>query len=381
MLRQFNRTATASTNGFTGCFAWIFYLGFGLPGIAIACWIAVISWNTIRQSSWEKVPAEVISLPESVVELDDATVPLSYRYRFAGQTHVIEKGKDFLPGFSNESIKRSWLRAEAAHWRLHESIPCWVNPQAPAEHALVRIHPSVVTYLLGLFTFSHGFLGISLWAAQKTSREQSSVASVPGQSVIDVSRSNWLPSLAIVLLLNSYVVPPLLAMVLPKPSSVEAAWMVPQPIWVPPLVLCVSGLLIWVVWRWQRSRRISRTVILTFPPDGIQCGQSNSLQLRPRANQLAFDRALLQPSVWSLTCVEKTEVSRSSSTGTEARESKLDGIAITLTGRSNSLIGMDVTVPSTSPVSSDSVRWEVWGEFQSGLRLGPFPVNVSAPAN
>lgn len=140
----------------------VIFLAFGLPGIGLSFYLYRMNQAVEAQANWAQVEVFDVKLPEETrrnFPHDDVT----YTYRFEG-TAYDGQGTGGTRIKVNDADREldQWVRTTRDRIRQKAVIPGWVDPQDPSHSALIRKSPSVIAYFIGLFTFSHGLVGIGL---------------------------------------------------------------------------------------------------------------------------------------------------------------------------------------------------------------------------
>ena len=134
--------------------AWLFFLGFSVPGIAIAVAMMYANWLATDRISWVESKAVVGSEFDDFKKIEDEK-DLSYSYRFEGKTFEGEGVGARFFFIDSDEIDRK-VRQLARTIPKKQPVPVWVNPREPEQSSLVKWEMGWIGYFLAIFAFSHG---------------------------------------------------------------------------------------------------------------------------------------------------------------------------------------------------------------------------------
>ena len=246
--------------------AFIMALGFGLPGIGISAWLLKWNLDVTKQAQWVMTEAYIDALPKTE-NRDFPDKDLQYAYEFEGVEYQgLGVGGFRMKTNGVDRELKNWLRTTEKRMVDEEIVPCWVDPKAPESSTLIRANPVYLSYFLGIFTFSHGLLGIGMfltslfggdekkkrkpWNKSKKPKD-GDFRYVPPEDENDDDTGNgkkggWLVWFLVALggfaLINGFVWPSI-QMIMRKPEAAELPWVGEPSIIIPTIVLIVSGLI------------------------------------------------------------------------------------------------------------------------------------------
>lgn len=369
----------------SGCVI-LFALPFTIPGLLMAAGIVLLNWQVVRQMDWRWVDATVLQAPANVEDMNDVQKGLHYRYDFGGDTFTILDSRAHEPFLTQEEDRETLLNRAR---EMGRKLPCLVNPASPEEHTLFPARPSTMSYFIGIFTFSHGLVGLLLLMGglklkgKTLPSHEAGLSSLerPGQCVSGMKDRRWLWVLVVFLALNAYGAPS--AMRLWNPQGAFDAEAVSGhalasniPVWLAVLMLVLSLLPIRVWLRHAKAVRLNRPLLLSHPTVAGAFDQTFRLSLTYVEPGQELPQEVLGTAEWKL-CCKRSEEGRDSDGDRVIHTRTLQSIplqAMAQGGGSLRLTGENGLPPSGR---GGALRLEVTGRTAGGVRLGPFEIPLS----
>jgi hypothetical protein len=355
----------------------LFSLAFFLPGLALAIFIGFHNWACYQQSTWQLVGANVLGIAPDARDEDERIRSMEYQYRFDGETFVIRDGASGLPMMYSDSDKMKLVQQARQALQAGDFLPCLVNPVNPSDHTLQPTRPQAGIYFMGIFTFSHGLLGLLLGLSQLIG-SQSDTPTFAGQSKSKGTYWHCIWLAVTVLSLNAYGIPSALSLWWPPPMPAEGCGIgfvgdsIPKALaWT---LLCVPLLTLYLWWRSLRKQWLERDLQLALPAGGLQAGRSFVLRLQAGDSGQMLPSSLHDTRRWVLSCTAKENYTDSDGDAAK-RDVPLDKVELESVMEGNG-IRLSGSLPSTAQGSSDDIRWELTGKSRQGITLGPFSVMV-----
>ena len=383
MLNQFNPSAPQRRKSLArGCVA-LFGLPFFIPGMLLALWIAWMNWQTLQQAGWLATEVIVLQVPDNEDDLRDPIKGMHYLYDAGGESFTIRDTTPHLAMMTGDDEKRALIERAKAALRGSEPLLCWVNPVRPEEHTLDPARPSFIQYFLGIFTFSHGLLGLLLltgqWGMRRENPSENHLAR-PGQTTSSRKDRRWIAALAVILLLNAFTIPSALRLWFdisaPPGGNVMTSGI---PFWVAVGVLVFSLLPMRLAWRHFKSVRLNRSLLLSHPMGASAYAQSFRMSLGHMEPGQELPQEVLSATEWKAKC--KLQEDGVDSEGDRTTRYKLvrgvDLQPMAQGGGSLRLAGEKV-LPGNAGRSD--LFLEITGRTQSGVPLGPFQISLPREA-